>query len=134
VIHADTSFLVDLLRDAARGARGPATALLEEVAREEIRVGVHVVCELLAGAEGSQHPAVERQRVRRLCGSLVVSYPDERFAPVYARLLASLRGGGRPIATMDLLIATAAIVEDAALVTRNVRHLGRVPGLEVRGY
>ena len=44
VIHADTSFLVDLLRDTARGTRGPATALLEEIAREEIRVGVHVVC------------------------------------------------------------------------------------------
>jgi len=134
VIHADTSFLVDLLRDAARSTRGPATALLEEIDREEIRVGVHVVCELLAGAEGSQRPTVERQRVRRLCGSLVVSYPDERFAPVYARLLASLRGGGRPIATMDLLIATAAIVDDATIVTRNTQHFRRVPGLEIRGY
>jgi predicted nucleic acid-binding protein len=132
VIHADTSFLVDLLRDAARRVRGPATALLEEIASEEIRVGAYVVCELLAGAESAHRPAVERQRVRQLCGSLVVSYPDERFAPVYARLLASLRG--RPIATMDLLIATAAIVDEAAIVTRNVRHFGRVPGLEIRGY
>ena len=132
MIHADTSFLVDLLRDAARGVRGPATMFLEEIAREEIRVGVHVVCELLAGAESAQRAAVERQRVRRLCASLVVSYPDERFAPVYARLLTSLRG--RPIATMDLLIATAAIVDDAAIVARNVRHFGRVPGLEIRGY
>ena len=134
MIHADTSFLVDLLRDAARGTCGPATALLAEIEREEIRVGVHVVCELLAGAEGSQRPTVERQRVRRLCGSLVVSYPDERFAPVYARLLASLRPGDRPIATMDLLIATAAIVDEAAIVTRNIKHFGRIPGLEVRGY
>ncbi len=134
MIHADTSFLVDLLRDAARGIRGPATVLLGEIEREEIRVGVHVLCELLAGAEGSQRPTVERQRVRRLCGSLVVSYPDERFAPVYARLLASLRGGGRPIATMDLLIATAAMVDEAAIVTRNTRHFSRVPGLEIRGY
>ena len=134
MIHADTSFLVDLLRDAARGVRGPATALLETLDREETRVGVHVVCELLAGAEGSQRPTIERQRVRRLCGSLVVSYPDERFAPVYATLLASLRGTGRPIATMDLLIATAAIVDDAAVVTRNTKHFGRISGLEIRGY
>src|SRR5437867_12524639 len=52
-----------------------------------------------------------------------VSYPDERFASVYARLLTSLRGGGRPIVTIDLLIATAAIVDDAVIVTRNTRHL-----------
>jgi len=134
VIHADASFLVDLLRDAARGIRGPATVFLEELEREEIRVGVHVMCELLAGAEGSQRPTVERQRVRQLCRSLVVSYPDERFAPVYARLLASLRGAGRPIATMDLLIATAAIVDEAAIVTRNAKHFSRVPGVEIRGY
>ena len=112
----------------------PATMLLEEVAREEIRVSVHVVCELLAGAEGLQRPTIERQRVRRLCGNLVVSYPDERFPSVYARLLAALRGGGRPIATMDLLIAMAAIIADAAIVTRNTKHFGHVPGLEIRGY
>ena len=134
MIHADTSFLVDLLREAAHGIRGPATVLLGEIEREEIRVGVHVMCELLGGAEGSQRPTVERQRVRRLCNSLVVSYPDERFAPVYARLLASLRGGGRSIATMDLLIATAAIVDNAAIVTRNTKHFSRIPGLEIRGY
>jgi hypothetical protein len=97
----------------------------EEVAREEIRVGVHVVCELLAGAEGSQRPTVERQRVRRLCGSLVVSYPDERFASVYARLLAALRGGGRPIATMDLLIGWSALP-----CTRKCRRGRLAPGLE----
>jgi predicted nucleic acid-binding protein len=66
--------------------------------------------------------------------SLVVSYPDERFAPVYARLLSSLRGAGRPIATLDILIATAAIVDEAAIVTRNAKHFSRVPGVEIRGY
>jgi predicted nucleic acid-binding protein len=134
VIHADTSFLVDLLREATRDVRGPATVLLDELVREEIRVGVHVVCELLAGAEGSQRPGVERQRVRRLCDSFVVTYPDERFASVYARLLATLRGGGRSIPTMDLLIATAAIADGAAIVTRNSKHFSRVPGLEIHGY
>lgn len=134
MIHADTSFLVDLLRDAARGLRGPATELLEELAREEIRVDVHVVCELLAGAEGSHRPGVERQRVRRLCESFVVTYPDERFALVYARLLATLRRGGRSIATMDILIAAAAIVDGATIVTRNRKHFDRVPGLDIRGY
>jgi len=134
VIHADTSFLVDLLREAGRGVRGPATRLLDEIEGEEVRVGVHVLCELLAGAEGARHPSIERQRVRRLCAGLVVSYPDERFAAAYARVLTSLRDSGRPVATMDLLIATAALVDGAAIVTRNARHFGRVPGLEVRGY
>lgn len=132
MIHADTSFIVDLLRETGHGTRGPATLVLGDLARVEIRVGVHVVCELLAGAEGARQPTVERQRLRRLCSTFVVSYPDERFPPTYARLLSALRG--RPIATMDLLIATAAIVDGAALVTRNGKHFARVPGLEVRAY
>lgn len=134
MIHADTSFLVDLMREARRGTRGPATRLLEELRDEEVRVGVHVLCELLAGAEGSARPSVERQRVRRLGDSLVVSYPDERFPAAYATVLTALRDAGRPIATMDLLIATAALVGGAVIVTRNVKHFARVPGLTVRGY
>jgi len=35
---------------------------------------------------------------------------------------------------MDLLIATAAIIEDAPLVTKNVKDFSRVPGLRVLGY
>ena len=134
MIHVDTSFLVDLLRESARGLRGAATAALDDIEGEAVRVGVHVVCELLAGAERSQRPSLERQRVARLCSSLEVVYPDEQFPKVYARILASLQRSGRQIATMDLLIATAALVDEAALVTRNVRDFRRVPGLEIRGY
>ena len=45
--------------------------------------------------------------------------PDERFPPTYAGLLASQERKRQRIATMDLLIATAAVVDGAALVTRN---------------
>jgi len=82
VIHSDTSFLVDLLRENRRDKVGPATALLASLAGEEVRVGLHALCELLVGAEGSRQPGVERQRVRRLCQALVVSYPDDRFPAV----------------------------------------------------
>lgn len=35
---------------------------------------------------------------------------------------------------MDLLIATAAVVDDAPLVSRNVKDFSPVPGLRVLGY
>jgi len=57
-----------------------------------------------------------------------------RFGPACGRLLANLRATGMPIATMDLLVATAALLNEAPLVTRNVRHFARVPGLRVIGY
>ena len=52
----------------------------------------------------------------------------------YGSLLAlQARGRGR-ISTMDLLIATSALVAGAALVTRNATDFSRVPGLDVLGY
>jgi predicted nucleic acid-binding protein len=35
---------------------------------------------------------------------------------------------------MDLLIATAALLDDAPIVTKNVKDFSRVPGLRVLGY
>ena len=49
--HLDTSFAVDLLREARRRRPGPAMALRARLEDEEVSVSVHAVCELLAGAE-----------------------------------------------------------------------------------
>lgn len=38
------------------------------------------------------------------------------------------------VAAMDLLIATAALLNDAGLVTRNVKDVSRIPGLRVLRY
>jgi predicted nucleic acid-binding protein len=79
-------------------------------------------------------PLKEYELLDRLFSGLVIAYPDARFAPTYARLLAAVERTGRSIASMDLLIATAAIVDDAALRTRNVQDFSRVPGLRVLRY
>jgi predicted nucleic acid-binding protein len=63
-----------------------------------------------------------------------VVYPDERFVPVYGEVMIKLQRTGRAISTMDLLIATAAVVDDASLVTANRKHLENTPGLEVLSY
>lgn len=134
MMHLDTSFLVDLLREHARQQPGRATSFLEAIAGEPLRVDVHAVCELYAGAELASEPAEERQHVRRLCAGLEIVYPDERFPLVYGRVLATLERAGQRIAAMDLLIATAALVDAAPVVTRNVGDFSRVPGLEVVTY
>lgn len=101
---------------------------------EPLRISVHVACELLAGAELSRRRTEERQRVWRFCDAVDIAYPDARFAPAYGKLLASLQRVGRTVGTMDLLIATAAILDESPLVTRNVREFSRIPDLEVIGY
>lgn len=135
MIHLDSSFLIDLLRETTREKPGPAFDLVESLDEDEVMgVSVHVVCELRAGAELSSQALREHEALDQLLSGLLVAYPDDRFAPAYARLLASMLRSGKPVAAMDLLIATAATLDDAPLVTRNVKDFSRVPGLRVLKY
>jgi tRNA(fMet)-specific endonuclease VapC len=135
VTHLDSSLLIDLQREVARELPGPAYAALELIEDGEILgVSVHVVCELRAGAELSREPLKAHEALDRLIAGLLVRHPDERFAPAYAAALAAIHRRRQTIATMDLLIATAALVDDAAVLTANVKHFSRVPGLRVIGY
>jgi tRNA(fMet)-specific endonuclease VapC len=134
VIHLDTSFVVDLLRESARGTPGRATRFLGEIEEEELAACIHVQCELYAGAEQSRMPEEERRRVDRLCQGFTIVYPDRRFPYVYARLLAALERAGNRIGNMDLLIATSAVVAEAPLVTGNVGEFSRITDLKLLRY
>ena len=134
MIHLDTTFAVDLLRELRRRQPGAATAMRGRLETEPLRISVHVACELLAGAELSRRRTEERQRVLRFCDAVDIAYPDARFARAYGRLLALQQRTGQTVGMMDLLIATAAILDEAPLVTRNKREFSRIPDLEVIGY
>lgn len=141
MIHLDTTLLVDLLReerdgrgDDAPSGPGPAHAFLKERAEVEVGVSVHVACELWAGAEGANDPATERRAVETLLRAVTVVQPDERFAPMYGEIFGALRRRGESVPAFDLLIATAARVHEAPLVTRNTADFERIPGLHVLSY
>jgi len=135
VIHLDSCALIDLLQEERRERPGPALEAPEGLDdKETLGVSVHVVCELRGGAELFKRPIKEHAVLDELLAPLVVVYPDVRFALTYARLLASIQRSGQSIAAMDLLIATAAIIDDAALMTRNVKDFARVPGLRLLEY
>jgi predicted nucleic acid-binding protein len=49
----------------------------------------------------------------------------------FARLRGELRRQGQLIPDPDLLIAATALQHDLTIVTRNVRHFQRIPGLKL---
>jgi predicted nucleic acid-binding protein len=135
MIHLDSSFLIDLLRETTRGRASAALDFIEHLDdREILGASVHVISELRAGAELARRPLQEHEELDRLFSGLVIRYPDAGFAPAYGRLLAAITRSGSRITAMDLLIAAAAIVDDAPLVTRNVKDFSKVPGLRVLEY
>ena len=133
MIHLDTSFVIDLLREQVKGA-GPATRWLEAQAATPLAVSLFVACELEAGAANTGHPARERERVRQALSAVTVTPPGDRFAAVYGAALIDIQRRSKAISTMDLLIATTALEGGAPLLTANRKHFDVVPDLTVLAY
>jgi tRNA(fMet)-specific endonuclease VapC len=90
--------------------------------------------ELLYGAARRASGSLT-ERVRDLVGSLVEILPfDETAAETYGPLRATLELAGTRIDEPDLRIASIAIANDLALVSGNVRHFARVPGLRLENW
>jgi tRNA(fMet)-specific endonuclease VapC len=90
-----------------------------------------VLHELEAGVELSARPAIQRARLDELLVYAEIVEFDADDAGAAGRLRAELQRTGRPIGPIDTLIAGQALVRGWTVVTRNVRHFGRVEGLSL---
>jgi len=105
---------------------------LAAIPREEQFTSAVVVGELFKGAFRSSAATrhLENLEKRVLPAVTVLSY-DTAAARVYGQIRAHLESTGRPLADADLQIAATALLHDLELVTGNVRHFKRVPGLRI---
>jgi tRNA(fMet)-specific endonuclease VapC len=90
--------------------------------------------ELLYGAakRGSEQLT---SRVREAVANATSILPfDQSAAEVYGPLRAQLEREGRRLDEPDLRIASIALARGLTVVTGNVRHFSRVPGLEVENW
>lgn len=125
----ETTFLIDLEREAGRGEAGPAHAFLEEHPHRSMHLTFTVAGEMAAG------PAVDdRERWERLLDPFTVLPWTEDVSWRYGRTFRYLRDNGTLIGSNDLWIAATALVHGMPLVTRNVADFRRVPGLDVLDY
>jgi tRNA(fMet)-specific endonuclease VapC len=124
----ETTFLIDLEREHRR-AIGSAVAFLE--ANEDARLYLPFVVagELAAGVSMSS-----RTRWEAFLAPFYVlpSTPDVSWE--YGRAFRYLSDNGRLIGSNDLWIAATALAYQMPVVTRNVEHFTRVPGLEIAPY
>lgn len=105
---------------------------LGTVPREDQFTSAVVVAELYKGAFGSGRATVHVSNIEtRVLPSLTILPFDIAVARVYGQIESTLRKGGRPLADADLQIAATALHHGLELVTGNVRHFERVPGLSL---
>jgi tRNA(fMet)-specific endonuclease VapC len=125
-------FDTDVLSATMR--RDPSLPLIRRLAQippsEQFTTAV-TLGELLYGAARRDSAKLNRQVRDLIRGALTVLPFDESAADVYGPLRAGLEADGRRLDEPDLRIASIALSRDLTLITGNVRHFARIPGLNV---
>jgi tRNA(fMet)-specific endonuclease VapC len=126
MVCLDTSVLVALIRRDQAAIDG----LTAEAERGgTVSTTVVNLCELYSGAYGSKNPQKELAKVQDLVSNLGLLELDAGAAKRYGELVNDATLKRAPIGDFDLIIASIALEQEEKLVTRNVKHFSRVPGL-----
>jgi predicted nucleic acid-binding protein len=105
---------------------------LRTIPREDQFVSAVTVGELYQGAFRSHHRDRHLERIEGSVLPAVTVLPfDAAVARTYGQIRAELESMGKPLADADLQIAATALYHGLELVTGNLRHFRRVPGLLV---
>ena len=121
---SDTDCVIDFLKKKApvRGAISRAFDV------GELAINTVTAYELYFG----EPTGPERERLDRFIGEIVVVTLSVRAAEFAAVRGRELELAGHRLETADLLIAGTALDLSLPLITRNVGHFGRIPGLVIQ--
>lgn len=122
---ADSDVLIDFLR-----GRSPWAGRI----RIEIETG-HLATTAINSFEllsGAKTPA-DKDKVSRLLDALTVLAVSPEASELAAETRLSLEKDGQGIGMADYLIAGVCLANGGVLLTRNLDHFERVPGLKITG-
>ncbi len=125
----ETSFLIDLEREHNRGTPGRAVTFLEQNGDARLYLPFIVAGELAAGLS-----LADRSRWETFLAPFYVLASNADVSWEYGRAFRYLQENGRLIGGNDLWIAATGLAYRMPVVTRNVEHYRRVPGLDVESY
>jgi tRNA(fMet)-specific endonuclease VapC len=116
------------------------TAVIERLAATapaDISVPQPVLAEIAFGIERlprSKRRAVLQSRFDLICAELPRAEWTDAVSQMFGRIKATLERRGTRIEDFDAAIAAHALALEATLVTANVDHMIRVPGLHVEDW
>jgi tRNA(fMet)-specific endonuclease VapC len=122
----------DSVSFAMRGA-GSVGERIRAARPSEIVISAITLAELRYGADRKGSRKLH-QIIDAFVRSVEVAPFDEAAALEFGRVGSLLADRGTPIGEMDTLIASHAVALKTVLVTNNVRHFTRVPGLSVENW
>lgn len=123
----DSDIVVDWLED-----RAYAVQIISSLAEEgSLSISLISYGELYEGIYYSRNPEASERVFLAFLSSVNIIPIDTTVMEQFARIRGQLRATGRIIGDFDLLIAATAMQHGLTLVTRNLRHFDRIPGLVI---
>ena len=100
----------------------------------EVAISSVTLAELEYGVAKSSRPQENGDALAAFIAPLEILHFDETAATCYGTLRANLERQGRPIGSLDMLIAAHALSLGCTLVTNNEREFSRVSGLRIENW
>lgn len=124
------------MRETKRDVIGPARQKLDELTLrgERLRIAIVTLAELLVGAAKSARPEYQKQRVEVVVEQFAIFGILRSTAEIYGTVIGGLERAGLTIDAMDGLIGSVALDLNDFVVSHNVKHFARIPGLVVEDY
>ncbi len=125
LVVLDTDIVSDLMRPR------PAPQLVERLAGTAASAQATTavtIGELAYGAQRVDRPELFERAMRLLSGVTVLPF-DRAAAERYGSIRSELERVGRRLPDPDLRIAATTLAHGALLITGNIRHFERIPGL-----
>lgn len=130
MVCLETSFLVDFLHGEEK-----AKVIMQDLqaGSEAITIAAPSIMEVISGAE-LEHTKKEKEKIFGLLSSITILSLDKYAAIMAGEIEAELIMAGETIPALDILIGAIAKSNNEILVTRNIRHFGKIKGLEIQAY
>lgn len=127
----DTTFIIDVMD----GDEGAIKKLHEFEAKFEPQiVTAPAVFELYSGLELSLNRDAERRKIIETISRLILLGFDPDSAQHAGEIDGKLVKSGQRIDPVDSMIAGIALNRNEELLSRNVKHFSRIPGLKLESY
>ena len=105
---------------------------IQRIGRKNCCISEMTIAELLYGAAYSQSEK-HRHDVEVVLENLTM-IPIYDSLPTYATTKAQLRRNGQLIEEFDMLIGSSAVHHGYVMVTENIDHFERIPGIEIENW
>ena len=116
--------------------RKPQTATERFLQTEISQIGISTITlsELLFGVSKSSKPDQNKIALAQFVAPLEIMAYDDLAAQYYGDLRAYLERQGKPIGSLDMLIAAHALSINTTLVTNNEKEFVRIPDLKIENW